>query len=63
MRKNIVMALVLVAFLGCSEKKSTPVHKKHIDLANNKSTTEKKMVEEFIPDHIRKSKIEVVKRN
>jgi hypothetical protein len=53
------MALVLISFFGCSEKKSTPVHKKHIDLATN----EPKIVEEYIPEHIRKSKIEVVKRN
>jgi hypothetical protein len=59
MKINILMALVLISFFGCSDKKTTPVYKKHIDLAKN----EKKIVEEFIPEHIRKSKIEVVKRN
>lgn len=67
MKKNMVMALVLMVFLGCSEKKSTPMHKKHLDLAqketkSGEAVAEKPMVEEFIPDHVRKSKIEVVKR-
>jgi len=59
MTKTILIGLVLISFVACSEKKSIPVQKKHLDLA--KSDVEK--TNEFIPEHIRKSKIEVVKRN
>ncbi|HHH54491.1 MAG TPA: hypothetical protein ENK91_12595 [Bacteroidetes bacterium] len=60
MVKSILVGLVLLSFLACSEKKPIPVQKKHLDLAQTK--TETKTSEEFIPEHIRKSKIEVVKR-
>lgn len=65
MHKKIVMALVLIAFLGCTEKKSPPleIQKKHIDLAKKEPKVQPKVVEEFVPEHIRKSNIEVVQRH
>jgi PBP1b-binding outer membrane lipoprotein LpoB len=58
MKKNIFMTLVLLSFVGCSEKEPTPkspkTDKVEIRMTNNDSV-------EFIPEHIKRSRIEVVK--
>jgi len=66
MKKNILMTLVLLTYLGCSEKEPTPKAplKEGVDV--NKTvleTTPKTTVlsPDFVPEHIRRSHIEVVK--
>ena len=59
MKQNIFMALVVLIFIGCSEKEPTPEppKKEKVDIRMSKADDT-----DFVPEHIRRSKIEVVKR-
>jgi hypothetical protein len=59
MKRNIFMTFVLLAFLGCSEKEPEPALKKAVDV--NKTTSKEAVSPDFVPEHIKRSRIEVVK--
>lgn len=68
MKKNIFMMVVVLLFVACSEKKVEPKApaSEKIDIRTSKADksvpVEKNVPADFVPEHIRKSKIEVVKR-
>ena len=67
MKKNIVMVLAILVFIGCSDKEPIPKEpapqKVEIKVSSSNQTVQTQaVVEEFIPEHIRRSTIEVVER-
>lgn len=84
MKKNILMASVLLLFMGCSDKEPTPKAptKDKVEIRTSSTESSKDKVEpkveskveihtssaegsipkEFVPEHVRRSSIEVVER-
>ncbi|CAA6808975.1 MAG: Unknown protein [uncultured Sulfurovum sp.] len=62
MKQNIFVALTILLFMGCSEKEPTPEVPKKEKVDIRMSQADKNRVEEFVPEHIKRSKIEVVER-
>jgi len=68
MKKNILMTLVLLTYLGCSEKEPTPKAplKENVDVnktvleTTTRTTSNATLSPDFIPEHIKHSHIEVV---
>lgn len=62
MKKNVLIVSVMLLFIGCSEKEPTPKTpaKDKVDIRT--SSAEGSVPDDFVPEHIRRSNIEVVKR-
>jgi PBP1b-binding outer membrane lipoprotein LpoB len=61
MKKNIFMTLVILIFLGCSEKEAVPKTPVKEKIEIRVTNAEHSIPEDFIPEHLKHSKIEVVK--
>ncbi|CAA6818617.1 MAG: Unknown protein [uncultured Sulfurovum sp.] len=61
MKKTILMLSVILFFIGCSEKEPTPKAPTKDRVEIRTSSAEPTISAEFIPEHIRRSRIEVVK--
>jgi uncharacterized protein YcfL len=62
MKERMFMALLILAFLGCSDKEPIPQEPTKKSVNINKSETNATVSLDFVPEHIKRSKIEVVKR-
>ena len=64
MHKNMLIILGLLLLSACSQTKPTPEVKEEVKKeikAKDQNDTKAEVMEEFVPEHLKHSKIEVVK--